>query len=495
MNIRLVLICIFGGLLQAAPPRLYVEPFVTKTGAEKLRSELVAELRKDSAVALVAAEAGADLVLGGGGEIWVKGYRSLNPRASRMPGAGAPLYGGYLSVELRDARGATIWSYLATPGAGAADVEKELAKKIARHLGEGLTKASGGAAPVTPSAAGTVLRGAGATFPYPVYDKWFTTYRRANPNLEIGYEAVGSESGVRKLLAGEVDFGASDSPQAVRELAPAEEAKYVFLPAVAGAVVPIVNLPGVTGQIAFTPEALAGIYLGKIRKWNDPALREANRGVRLPELDIVVVHRAEGSGTSYAFTDFLAKNVPEWQRAVGAAMAPKWPAGRGAAGNDGVAKLVKELGGSIGYVEYIYALRNQLSYGKVRNRSGAFVEASLESIDEAARSSLPAGSDFKTSLVEAAAAGAYPISSYTWLVVPARMADEAKRAALSGFLTWMLGPGQAQAAALGYAALPKDVVARETAAIRNCDEPAACAAGFARVSAKRGWGKAPAAAG
>jgi phosphate transport system substrate-binding protein len=454
-------------ILSPAENRLYVEPFITKTGAEKLRDDVITELRKQNSIPLASSESGADLILGGGGEIWVKGYRSLNPRSGRLPSAGTPVYGGYLSVELRDSRGVTLWSYLATPGADSEDIAKDLSRRIAKHLDEALLRGVT-VQPVAPaSPPGAALRGAGATFPYPVYEKWFTNYRRVNPNLEIAYEAVGSEGGIRRLLAGQVDFGASDSPLAVRELAPAEESRYLFLPAVVGAVVPIVNLPGVSGQISFTPEALAGIFLGKIVKWNDPALREANRGLRLPDLPIVVVHRSDGSGTSYAFTDFLSKTVPEWKDRVGAGLVPKWPAGRAATGNDGVAKLVKELGGSIGYVEFIYALRNQLSYGKVRNSNGEFLEASLESIEVAANESMHMGDDLKVSIVNAPGAGAYPISSFTWFVTPAHIADDAKRAALAGFLTWMLGPGQAQAAALGYLALPKDVVARGQSAIRQ----------------------------
>jgi len=373
----LACLALCAALVHAAPTRLYVEPFITKSGAEKLREDVMAELRKLPSVALVNTEAGADLVLGGGGEIWVKGYQSLNPRSSRLPGAGTPVYGGYLSVELRDRNGATTWSYLATPGAEAPDVAKDLSKRIARHLEEAIQRgaAAPSAAPSTPP--GTKLHGAGATFPYPVYEKWFTNYRRVDPNVEIDYEPLGSEAGVRRLLKGEVDFAASDSPEAVHDTR--------LVPAIIGAVVPIVNLPGVTREIGFTPETLAGIYMGRITNWNDPVLREANRGVKLPDLDIVVVHRTEGSGTSYAFTDFLSKTVPDWKAKVGTGLAPKWPVGRAATGNDGVAKLVKELGGSIGYVEYIYALRNQLSFGRVRNQKGEYVAASLESIEIAAR--------------------------------------------------------------------------------------------------------------
>jgi phosphate transport system substrate-binding protein len=211
-------------------------------------------------------------------------------------------------------------------------------------------------------------------FPYPVYKKWFTNYRHENPTLQITYDPIGSEAGVRELLANKVDFGASDSPQVIHELAPGNEDQYLFFPSVVGAVVPVVNLPGISSDIAFTPEALAGIYLGKIKKWNDPILTRANRGLRLPDLDITVVHRADGSGTSFAWTDFLSNTSSEWKSKVGPSLAPKWPIGLEATGNDGVAKLVREQrSGSIGYVEFIYALQNQLSYGRVRNRNGVYV--------------------------------------------------------------------------------------------------------------------------
>jgi hypothetical protein len=234
--------------------RLYVEPFTTKAGSEKLRNAVVAELRKLGSISLVADESSAEAILGGGGEVWIKGYTSLNPRSGRSPANGTPIYGGYLSVELRDGNGETLWGDLVTPSAGAEDVPKDLAKKIAKHAAEAIEKgvASSRAAPLPQPA--TVLTGAGATFPYPVYAKWITNYRRENPNLKIVYEPVGSETGIRVLLAGRVDFGASDNPEAIRQLA-GDDGKYLFLPSVVGAVVPIVNLPRITGDIHFTPEA------------------------------------------------------------------------------------------------------------------------------------------------------------------------------------------------------------------------------------------------
>jgi phosphate ABC transporter phosphate-binding protein len=446
--------------------RVYVEAFTTKAGAEKLREDVTAELRKLNSVSLVSSEANADLVLGGGGEIWVRGYHSFSPRSHiKMPSNGTPIYGGYLSVELKDKKGVTVWSYLATPGAPSDDISKDLSKRIAKHLAEALLQPEAPKATAAEHQPSVALSGAGATFPYPVYQKWFTNFQTEDPSTAITYDAIGSEAGIRKLLAGGIDFGGSDSPDAIRQIASGDESRYLLFPSVVGAVVPIVNVPGVPDDIAFTPEALAGIFLGKITKWNDPILARANRGVRLPDLDIVVVHRADGSGTSYAWTDYLSKTSPEWKAEVGSSLSPKWPAGRAATGNDGVAKLVKELGGSIGYVEFIFALQNHLSYGKIRNQNGEFIEASLESIAAAVSHSPDIRDDFNGSIVDAPGEGAYPIASFTWFVVPAHIADDAKRSAITAFLKWMLGPGQRQAAALGYLALPKEVVMREEAAV------------------------------
>jgi phosphate transport system substrate-binding protein len=311
----------------------------------------------------------------------------------------------------------------------------------------------------------TTVTGAGATFPYPIYAKWFESYRRHTSGVEFAYDAVGSEAGIRRLLQSQVDFGASDNPEIVHRLAPNDEGGYLFFPSVVGAVVPIVNLPGVSDNIAFTSEALAGIYLGKITKWNDPVLVRANGGHRLPNLDIVVIHRADGSGTSFAWSEYLSKTNAAWKAQAGVGLSPKWPIGREAKGNDGVAKMVKEFGGSIGYVEFIYALQNHLSFGRVRNQNGEFVAASLESVSAAATSAMEPDADFKASIVDAPGAGSYPIASFTWLVVPARIGDGAKRAAIVDFLKWMLGPGQKQAASLGYVPLPNGLVSREAAAI------------------------------
>jgi len=442
-----------------------VEPFATREGAQKLRDDLTAEIRKLGTFSLVSNEADADLILGGGGELWVKGYRSFSPRSHmKMPSNGTPIYGGYLSVELKNSQGVTVWSYLAAPGAASEDVSHDISERIAKRLAEAPVES---AAPPTSTARQPPIKlsGAGATFPYPVYQKWFTNFQIENPGTTIIYDAIGSEAGIRKLLAGNIDFGASDSPEAIHTLAPDQESKYLLFPSIVGAVVPIVNLPGVHESIAFTPEALAGIYLGRIRKWNDPILKKANRGLDLPDLDIVVIHRADGSGTSYAWTDYLSKTSAEWKAEIGSGLSPKWPVGRAASGNDGVAKTVKELGGSIGYVEFIYALENHLGYGRIRNQNGEFVEASLESIEAAVSHAPEIRDDFKGSIVDAPGEGSYPITSFTWIAIPEHIDDEAKRSAITAFLRWMLGPGQRQAAALGYLPLPSPIVRREEAII------------------------------
>jgi hypothetical protein len=301
--------------LQTAPAnqirqRIYVEPFATREGSEKFRQDVIAELRKLNSVLLAGDESSADTILGGGGEIWIKGYRSHNPQLGKVPPNGTPIYTGFLSIELRDRNGQTLWSYLATPPAVSGDVSRDISTLIVKKLVEVLEQGQAPSRTAPLPQPTTLLNAAGATFPFPVYEKWFTNYRRENPALQITYEPIGSAAGVRRLLANSVDFGASDSPEVIHELAPGEEEKYLFFPSVVGAVVPVVNLPGLPGDIVFTPEALAGIYLGKIKKWNDPILTRVNRGLRLPDLDIVVIHRADGSGTSYAWTDYLSKISP-----------------------------------------------------------------------------------------------------------------------------------------------------------------------------------------
>ena len=324
-------------------------------------------------------------------------------------------------------------------------------------------------APTSPTvvkAAGKILiNGAGATFPYPIYSKWFDEYHKSHPDIEFNYQSIGSGGGIRQLLAGTVDFGASDGPMTDEQLAQSK-VKVLHFPTVLGADVPAYNLPGVSQELKFTPEALAGIYLGTIKKWNDGQLAKANPGVKLPDSDIVVVHRSDGSGTTYVWTDYLSKISPEWKSQVGKAVSVSWPVGLGGKGNEGVAGLVQQTPYSIGYVELIYVIQNKMAYGLVKNSAGAFVKASVASVTAAAAGaakSMP--DDFRVSITNAPGKDAYPISSFTWLLIPSTISDSAKRAAITGVLKWMLTDGQKMTEALAYAPLPAAVVKKETQAI------------------------------
>ena len=313
------------------------------------------------------------------------------------------------------------------------------------------------------SRAAVLVTGAGATFPYPIYSKWFDEFHKHFSDFQINYQSIGSGGGIRQVTEGTVDFGATDGPMTDEQLA-AAKIPILHLPTVLGAVVPTFNLAGIE-RLRFTPEALAGIFLGKVTKWDDAAIAEANPGVKLPAIALVPMHRSDGSGTTYIFTDYLSKVSPEWQRNVGRGTSVNWPVGLGGKGNEGVAGLVKQTPNSIGYVELIYALQNKLPYGDVRNRAGQFVLASLESVTAAAAAAENMPDDFRVSITDPPAAAAYPIASFTWLLVPTRIADAEKGAAIKKFLEWMLSDGQSFAAPLNYAPLPLAVVTRERQAL------------------------------
>src|SRR5579863_4638129 len=325
-----------------------------------------------------------------------------------------------------------------------------------------------GAAALVAADTGTVLlNAAGATFPYPIYSKWFDVYHTAHPNIQINYQSIGSGGGIRQLQAGTVDFGASDGPMSDDQLAQSKF-KILHFPTVLGAVVPTYNVAGVSTDLNFTQKALAGIYLGSITKWNDPELTKANPGVKLPGDDIVVVHRSDGSGTSYIFTDFLSKASDDWKGKVGKGTSVNWPVGLGGKGNEGVSGLVKQTPNAIGYVELIYAVQNNIPYGSVKNSSGNFVKADLASVTGAAAGAakeMP--DDFRVSITNAPGKTAYPISSFTWLLIPQKFQDASKRDTIKGFLKWMLADGQNSVEALSYAKLPKEVVEKEKKAINN----------------------------
>jgi len=313
------------------------------------------------------------------------------------------------------------------------------------------------------------INGAGASFPYPVYSKWFNEYQKKNSEVQINYQSIGSGGGIKQVTEGTVDFGASDGPMNDEQLKAFQD-KHGFgilhFPTVMGAVVPTYNIPDVTAALNFAPETLAGIFLGKITKWNDPAIVATNKGVSLPASDIVVVHRSDGSGTTYIWTDYLSKVSDEWKDKVGKGASVNWPVGLGGKGNEGVTGQIKNAPNSIGYVELIYAVSNNIPYGSVKNSSGNFVKADLASVSAAAAAvakTMP--EDFRVSITNPPGKTAYPIASFTWLLIPEKFSDTAKRDAIKGFLDWMLADGQNYAEQLTYAKLPTEVIAKEKKAL------------------------------
>ena len=312
----------------------------------------------------------------------------------------------------------------------------------------------------------TNLNGAGATFPNPIYQKWFNEYHKEHPDVAINYQSIGSGGGIAQVQKGTVDFGASDGPMTDQQLADTPFKLY-HIPTVLGGVVPTYNIPGVNAELKFTGDVLADIFLGKIKKWNDPRLAKDNPGVKFPDADIVVVHRSDPSGTSYIWTDFLSKVSQDWANGPKKGTAINWPVGLGGKGNEGVSGYVKQTEGSIGYVELIYALSNNMSYGSVKNPGGEFVKASLESVTIAAASVKDMPDDFRVSITNAPGKGAYPIASFTWLLVPAEWGDATKEKAFVAFLNWMVDQGQSMTATLQYAPLPKNVAAKVKARIKD----------------------------
>ena len=310
------------------------------------------------------------------------------------------------------------------------------------------------------------LNGAGATFPYPMYSKWFNEYNKLHPDVQINYQSIGSGGGIRQVLNGTVDFGASDGPMTDQQL---KEAKtpILHIPTVLGAVVPAYNVPGVSGEIKFTPEVLADIFLGKITNWNHAAIAKANPEIKFPDQAIIVIHRSDGSGTTFIFTDYLSKVSKEWEGSVGKGTSVKWPIGLGGKGNEGVAGQVRQLQGAIGYVELIYAVQNNIAYGSVRNAAGSFLKASLDGVTEAAASAKSMPADFRVSITNAPGKTAYPISSFTWMLIPVQAKDPKKAQILTDFLNWMVTDGQKMTTQLAYAPLPDGVVEKVKAAIKQ----------------------------
>jgi phosphate transport system substrate-binding protein len=300
------------------------------------------------------------------------------------------------------------------------------------------------------------LNGAGATFPYPIYSKWFNEYHKLHSDVQINYQSIGSGGGIRQLTAGTVDFGASDGPMTDQQLAEAKF-KIFHIPTVLGAVVPAYNVPGVQADLKFSPATITGIFLGKINNWNDKAIAADNPGVKLPDRSIIVIHRSDGSGTTYIWTDYLSKVSTDWKDQVGKGTSVKWPVGLGGKGNEGVAGMVRQMEGGFGYVELIYAIQNKIPYGSVKNSAGSWVKASLESTTAAAASVKNMPADFRVSITNPPGKDAYPIASFTWLLVPAQFKDAAKGKVIVDFLNWMLDQGEPMASQLNYAPLPNEV--------------------------------------
>lgn len=308
------------------------------------------------------------------------------------------------------------------------------------------------------------LNGAGATFPNPIYAKWFSEYSAQHPGVQINYQPIGSGGGIRQVTAGTVDFGATDGPMTNEQLAQSK-IKVQHIPTVMGAVVPIYNLPGVNQELRFSPAVLADIYLGKIENWNDPRIAKDNPGVKLPNQEIIVVHRSDGSGTTFIFTDYLSKVSPDWKSSVGANTAVSWPKGLGGKGNEAIAGLVRQMPGAIGYVELIYALQNKIPYGYIRNASGNWVKASIQGVAASAAAIKTMPADYRVSITDQMGPDVYPISSFTWLLIPTQPGDAAKGKVLKSFLEWMLNTGEAEAASLYYAPLPPSVITKVRATV------------------------------
>jgi phosphate transport system substrate-binding protein len=445
--------------------KIYVEPLGQGKLGDEFRERVIARLRKVGRIDIVESSARADAVMSGTAQIWVTGHVTTTPHSPST--SKHAVYSGFLSARVTSKNNEVLWSYLVTPSKFAwGGIVHDLADNLASKLLEADAEKTEIATAI-PSPGSTMLtaHGAGATFPAPLYQKWFQSLQEQQ-NAHIAYEGVGSEAGIQLLAGDKVDFAASDIPMSDERMSQLGQ-HFQHFASVVGAVVPIYHLAGVVRPLNFTSETLADIYLGKIKRWNDPKIRAANRGVNLPDSDIVVVHRSDGSGTTFVWSDFLSKVSPEWRKTVGSDSELNWPVGTGAKGNEGVALKVHETPDAIGYVEMVYALQNQLSFGAVRNSSGVFVRADLASVTSAAASAASGmTSDFRVSITDSPGADAYPIASFTWLIFP-QQKDAGRKAAQAAMLEWILTSGQKECSELGYAPLPREVADRELDALHS----------------------------
>jgi phosphate ABC transporter phosphate-binding protein len=450
----------------SAPIRkIYVDTFQGSLGSDELQKSVVGSLRQNGNFHLVDNPSDADAIVHGSGEIWVEGHVATSPHGTTRE----TVYNGYLSLDVKNRSGETLWSYLVTPGRTYSDVGREMANHIVRLMAAALAQGAARTAPASSvSGSPVTLLGAGSTFAAPLYQEWIESFQALHPQVRTTYQAVGSEEGIQLLKAGKVDFAASDVPLSDEQMA-GMPVKFDNIATVLGGVVPAYNLPGIGSDLRFTPEILARIYLGKITRWNDSALRAINRWVSLPDEPIVVVHRSDGSGTSFTWTSFLSATSPEWKSTVGAGMRVNWPIGVAVVGNDGVVAKVAETPGAIGYMELTYAVRSKLSFGLVKNAAGKYVQANLATLSEAAKTA-PATGDLRASLVNPTGRDdAYPITTFTWILLPKSTEDPQKRAALRDLLRWMLTSGQKESSGLDYLPLPREISAQELRQVDSAD--------------------------
>jgi phosphate ABC transporter phosphate-binding protein len=439
---------------------LYVAAFTGGPEAAHLHQSFVRRLAKGR-FQLVQSPKSADAIVTGTEQIWVRGYVTINPRTPSTDRQA--VYAGYLSLEVAGADGRPLWSWLVTPGRLTwSNIVDDLAAHAASKLLDAAEAAPAPSTANTPSSgtlAQTNLVASGATFPAPLYRKWFEDFEQLHPGVHVRYTPEGSQAGNEKLVAGKIDFAGSDvAPEVVLGASAASHLRRIA--SVLGAVVPIYNLSGVARDLRFTPQALADIYLGRVRRWNDDAIRRFNKDVDLPDEAIAVIHRSEGSGTTWVWSDFLS-SVSSWSSSVGRGTTLHWPVGTGAEGNDGIAEAVRHTPNSIGYVELTYAIQHRLSYGMVRNRAGEFVRADLDSVSEAARSAGSGGGGVSgepaMAITNAPGKYAYPITAFTWFVFPADIPDSPQRAAMTELFRWILTTGQRECSSLGYSPLPREI--------------------------------------
>jgi phosphate ABC transporter phosphate-binding protein len=431
------------------------------SSGEALRLRIADRLGKSGRFKVVDSASQADVILRGTSSIWATGAISLSPRSNS---ASQTIYTGYLSVELTSKTDQILWSYLVTPSRFRTssitdDLAGQIVDRLLSAIEHGTANPAGVSSAASPEAAHVALHAAGSTFAAPLYQM-----RIQSSGAPVTYDVVGSEAGIEELAEGKVDLAASDMPVDTQN-APAG-LHVLHFPTVLGGVVPIYNLPSLGRTLRLAPQVLAGIYSGDIRKWNDPRIADINRGSALPDADIAVVHRSDGSGTTFVWTSFLSLASAEWKNSAGSGARVTWPTGTGAVGNDGIAALVEKTPNSIGYVELIYAIQHELNYAAVRNPAGRFIKADLASITAAASGvTAKAGQDFRFSILNSANRDAYPISTFTWLVLPTQGVSPEKRAAIADLIGWALTSGQKQCASLGYAPMPREVVAAELQAL------------------------------